>query len=148
VKKTTTNMASIKKRKRVQDDADTSLDSVWRLRVANATHTLCTSNQKLSDAVNLSPHRIVRSNAARGVTFAKAFCETRGYDVEFLFGDVFQCGIELITDYLHQGTLPADSTYRSLLLKLLDFFIHGKCQFTLNLHIHNDRLLVVVVHWS
>uniref|UniRef100_K1PSD8 C2H2-type domain-containing protein n=1 Tax=Magallana gigas TaxID=29159 RepID=K1PSD8_MAGGI len=58
--------------------------------------------------------------------FSKAFCDTELHNVEYLFGDIFQHGISLVTKYLTQETLPDDKTDRLLLRKLLDIKKEGK----------------------
>lgn len=110
-------MASTEKERRIDNSV---------LKVANATHTLCITNQKFSDAVKLSPLKIKRSNATSGVPFSKAFCDIEGYDVEFLIGDVFHPGITLLTEYLYHRKLPVDKTHRLLIGKLLEFIKEEK----------------------
>lgn len=96
---------------------------------ANATHSLCFTNEWFPNAVKLLPFRIKRTNATvggGGAPFSKAFCDTEGHSVEYLLGDIFREGISLVTKYLAREVLPDDKTDRLLLEKLLDFKKEGE----------------------
>ncbi|XP_062581481.1 uncharacterized protein LOC134243263 [Saccostrea cucullata] len=62
------------------------------------------------------------SNATPGCDFSRVRCDTEVYEEEdFLFGDVFQYGLQVLTEYLYKKTLPEDKPYNLLLGKLLEF---------------------------
>ncbi|XP_061187641.1 uncharacterized protein LOC133195727 [Saccostrea echinata] len=97
---------------------------------ANAAHSLCLTNEWFPNAVKLLPFIIKRNNATvggGGAPFSKAYCDREMCDVEFLFGDIFQQGISLVTKYLAQETFPVDRTESLLLGKLFTFKAEEKC---------------------
>ena len=101
----------------------------FNFQFANATHSLCLTNEWFPNAIKLIPFRIKHSNATvggDGGTFSKAFCDIEEHGVEYLFGDIFQHGISMVIEYLSKETLPEDQADRLLLGKLLEFKKKGE----------------------
>ena len=90
--------------------------------------SLCTCD--VLAQITLTPMKILNCNAtAKGRTpFTRAFCDTEYYPDQdaFVFGDVFQSGINVLVDYFCKDIQPNNQQYSIVLEKLLDFMNGGK----------------------
>lgn len=96
-------------------------------KFVHAILTLC-YDMDTKSPVLLAPLKMNVCNAAtsNGTTFSKAFCDTEQYDECYMFGDIFLDGVEVLSNYIENNSLPKDRQWLFVFQKLLDFLNGSK----------------------